>query len=385
MPAFAVIKAIRELAKSSADSGDAWAPDFLYAGSENGVERRLSAEAGVAFESVKTGKLRRAANPVKMINRANIADLFRIPVGLAQAFSLVSRFHPHVLFSTGGYVSVPAALAASMRGIPVVAHEQTVQIGLANKIIMNRASVIALSFPESQFELPERLRSRVTVTGNPVREGLFGGDPNRGAQWAGFADEPIPCLYVTGGAQGSRMVNMAVRDALGELLQYCRIIHQCGRQPGESQDIDALNAAAADLPDALKRRYFATQFVADELADVFALADLVVGRSGAGTVTEICALGKAAIFIPLVPTGGDEQTRNARRLESIGAAVILKQADLSGSSLFDKVRELAQNPLALADMEKKASSLAMPNAAADIARLVAGAQRRHGRLPLAHR
>lgn len=369
IPAIATARAIVRLSEEAAEP---WKPVFLYVGSASGVEQRLAAEAGIPFEAVQTGKLRRASNPLRMINRSNLRDICRVPVGVAQAAAAVARFKPDVVFSTGGYVSVPAALAASLRGVPVVAHEQTVQVGLANRLIMPRASRIALSYPESVQELSPALRKRVQVTGNPVRDGLFGGSAKNAAEWAGFdpADDGAPAVYVTGGAQGSRLINMAVAECLDALLARCRIIHQCGRQTTKDQDLDMLTERASRLDDALRRRYFAVPFVSGEIGDVYALATLIVARSGAGTVSEVCALGKPALFVPLVPTGGDEQTRNARRLESAGAARILRQDALSGETLRDAVLEMLSNAAALEAMGKAAAGLACPDAARDLARLV---------------
>ncbi len=367
VPAIATARAIVDQAKAAG-----WAPVFLYVGSNNGVEGRLAAEAGIPFQGVKTGKLRRASNPLKMFSRANIADMLRIPVGIAEAAAAVRKFRPDVVFSTGGYVSVPAVLAASARKIPIVAHEQTVQIGLANRIIMPRATKVALSYPESASELAPNVRARATVTGNPVRDTIFGGDPAKAAAWAGFdsADDGLPTVYVTGGAQGSRLVNKAINDCLPALLGTCRVIHQCGKQPGTEQDIDMLTPAANGLAPELRRRFFVTQYLGPEIADVYALADLVVGRSGAGTVSETCALGKAALFIPLVPTGGDEQTRNAQRVVDGGGATILTQAALSGETILAAIRGQVADRPRLTEMGNAAKSLAKPDAARDLAKMV---------------
>jgi len=199
--------------------------------------------------------------------------------------------------------------------VPILTHEQTVQVGLANRITARFATTIALTFESARQELPAAQRGKAIVTGNPVRPLIFGGDGAAAARWAGFAraDEQLPTIYVTGGSQGARIINRAVEAALPDLLKLCRVIHQCGQQPdGEQQDYNRLEQAAAKLPPELRRRYYFTRFVGAEIKDVFALADLVVGRAGAGTIAEICVLGKPALYIPLVPTGGDEQTRNAQ-------------------------------------------------------------------------
>jgi len=283
----------------------------------------------------------------------------------------VRRFRPDVVFSTGGYVSVPPTLAAQLLRVPTLVHEQTVQVGLATRINARRATRIALSFEGALDELPPRLRARAFVTGNPVRQIIFGGDRSRAAERFGFApeDDALPAVYVTGGAQGSRILNRAVEACLPGLLALARVVHQCGKQPdGTEQDFDRLTAASDKLPPERRRRYFVTRFVGDEIGDVFALADLIVGRSGAGTVTEACALGKPAVFIPLVPTRGDEQTRNAQRSMDAGGAGILPQAECDGPRLLDRIRALASAPLRLRAMGEAARTLARPDAAHDLAR-----------------
>ncbi|MDQ3814964.1 MAG: undecaprenyldiphospho-muramoylpentapeptide beta-N-acetylglucosaminyltransferase [Armatimonadota bacterium] len=361
-PALAIIKTIHELAE-----GAEWKPCFRYIGGKRGLEKELVEAAGIEFVGVETGKLRR------YFSVENFTDLLRLPAGISQSLKEVWRFHPDVVLSTGGYVSVPPVIAAWLLHVPILVHEQTVQIGLANRIAARCATRIALSFEGALEELPPALRAKAIVTGNPVRPVIFGGDPAEAVRLAGFApeDAALPAVYVTGGSQGARVINRAVESALPELLRFCRVIHQCGQQPaGDEQDYDRLERAAAQLPPELRHRYFFTRFIRDEIKHVFALADLVIGRSGAGTVNEVCALGKPALFIPLVPTGGDEQTRNAQVCERAGAAVILKQAELDGPRLRDEVKSLLADKERLAAMSRAALTLAKPSAARDVAEAV---------------
>lgn len=368
-PALAVVQTLREWAKSS---GATFAPEFLYLGSELGIESKLAREAGLPFASVATGKLRRSSKgALGLITLANLRDAFRVPLGIGESFAAVRRFHPDVVLATGGYVSVPPVIAAGLSGVPVLIHEQTVTVGLANKIAGRFARRIALSFADSLGELPPALREKTVVTGNPVRPEIFGGSKTSAVARYGFAlaDDALPCIYVTGGAQGARVINRAVEDALPHLLTKCRIVHQCGKQPaGSEQDFDRLTAARARLPDDLKRRYFMTPFVqSEEIGDVFALADLVVGRSGAGTVTEVCALGKPAIFVPLQPASGDEQMKNAQRLVGAGAATILAQGECNGETLSQSVLNLIEDKELLRNMGVSALALATPQAASALA------------------
>jgi UDP-N-acetylglucosamine--N-acetylmuramyl-(pentapeptide) pyrophosphoryl-undecaprenol N-acetylglucosamine transferase len=258
-----------------------------------------------------------------------------------------------------------------LQRVPILTHEQTVTVGLANRINGRYATRIALTFEGARADLPPNLRHKAFVTGNPVRQAIFEGDRARAIARFGFdpADNDLPCVYVTGGAQGSRILNRAVEDALPKLLPHCRILHQCGRQPeGSEQDADRLQIAVTMLPDNLRRRYHLTPFVESAaIGDAFAVADLLVSRSGAGTVTEACALGKPALFVPLVPTGGDEQTRNAQRSVDAGAAIILPQADCDAAHLLSALRPLLEDPARRAAMGANARTLATPRAADDLA------------------
>ena len=169
--------------------------------------------------------------------------MLRVPLGVIQAMAIVRAFKPHVLLSTGGYVGVPPVIAAWAQRVPILTHEQTVQIGLANRISARFATRIALSFASAADELSPALRQKTLVTGNPVRPLIFGGQAVEAARMAGFAaeDAQLPTMYVTGGSQGSRLINRAIEAALPELLQGCRIIHQCGEQPaGDEQDYACL-------------------------------------------------------------------------------------------------------------------------------------------------
>jgi UDP-N-acetylglucosamine--N-acetylmuramyl-(pentapeptide) pyrophosphoryl-undecaprenol N-acetylglucosamine transferase len=355
-PALAVIQSLRELS----DRDATWMSEFLYVGSVHGLESELIPQEGIPFVGVETGKLRR------YLSLDNFLDQFRLPIGLAQSLGIVRRFCPHVVFSTGGYVAVPPVVAARLCKVPILIHEQTVQLGLANRITARFASRIALSFESAQSALTAKQKLVTFVSGNPLRPAIFNGDKARAKQLFGFADEDdmLPTLYVTGGSQGARVINRAVEEVLPSLLECCRVIHQCGRQPaGEEQDFERLQHAAGVLAPSLRQRYFLTNYVREEINHVFALSDLVVGRAGAGTVAELCALGKPALYIPLVPTGGDEQTRNAQMCERAGAAHILKQTETNGTNLLSEVKALLSDRCRLAAMGTAANTLARTDAA----------------------
>lgn len=263
-----------------------------------------------------------------------------MPLGVAQARSIVSGFQPDVVLATGGYVAVPAGLAARLCRVPLVLHEQTVRLGLANRKLASSATRIAVSSESSLPLLPAEVRERAVVTGNPVRHEVLGGHGEKAIETLALHqfDRRLPTVYVTGGAPGAQQINSVVRDVLPWLLSHANVIHQCGPANG-----DELRAAAGGLDPALAGRYHLTGFVGPELPDVLAMADVVVSRSGAGTMAELTALGKPAVFVPLAASAGNEQAHNARHLADAGAALALL-GEVTGQALQSAVGPLLTDP-----------------------------------------
>jgi UDP-N-acetylglucosamine--N-acetylmuramyl-(pentapeptide) pyrophosphoryl-undecaprenol N-acetylglucosamine transferase len=334
--------------------------DVHWIGSRTGVEAWRVPEAGIPFHAVHTGKLRR------YWDWQNVPDLaLRAPAGAMQSWRLLRRLRPSLLFAAGGFVSLPPALAARALGIAIVVHEQTSVPGLANRIVARFARRIALTFPVRGDTFPSE---RVVLTGNPLRPELLGG--SREAACRRFSLDPAsPIVYITGGAQGSHKINRTVGEMLRVLLADCQVIHQCGDN-ADTGDRAWLGARAEALARPLARRYALTAYVGAELRDVYAAADLVVGRSGAGTVNECLHLGRPAIYIPLPGTSGDEQTTNARLVEAAGGGLLLPQESLTPDRLVDTVRRLLADRAALKAMGENARGLAVPDAAERIARLL---------------
>ena len=331
-----------------------------WIGSYEGVEARRVPEAGLPFHPISTGKLRR------YWDRKNVTDLLlRVPAGFVQSGRLLRRLKPAVLFSAGGFVSVPPALAARALGIPVVVHEQTAVPGLANRITARFAARIAVAFESAGRGFPA---GRVVLTGNPVRREVLGGSREAALEQFGF-DPAVSLVYVTGGAQGSHRINRVVGEALPRLLAICQVLHQCGDN-AETGDHAWLLERARALPPASRRRYAVRPYVGAELRDVYAAAALLVGRSGAGTVTECCSLGVPAVFIPLPGASGDEQTANARLVEAAGGAVVLPQGVLTPERLTDTLRRLLADRAGLQAMGSRARALAVPDAAQRLAGII---------------
>jgi UDP-N-acetylglucosamine--N-acetylmuramyl-(pentapeptide) pyrophosphoryl-undecaprenol N-acetylglucosamine transferase len=332
---------------------------LTWIGSQAGVEATWVPAAGIPYEAIPTGKLRR-----QLVWR-NVTDLaLRVPAGFAQALALLGRIRPDVVVATGGFVAVPTAVAAAARRRPLLVHEQVVVPGLANRLIGRLADTVAVTFAASAPAFPA---AKVVVTGNPIRPALLAGRREGAFERFGL-DSTVPLTYVTGGALGAHRVNRVVGAALGALLPTTQLVHQAG--DNAQGDLGWLKAEAGRLAPALQARYRVTAHVGDELPDLYAAASLVIGRAGAGTVTELAALGLPAILVPLPGARGDEQTANARVLADAGAAVLLPERELTPERLGAEVRALLGEPARLHAMAGRARSLATPDAAERLVDLI---------------
>lgn len=331
--------------------------DVLWVGSDDGVEARFTRERGIPFRQIQTGKLRR------YFSWENFVDGLRLPVGTVQAWSIVRGFKPDVVFSTGGNISVPTVIASKWRA-PILTHEQTAQIGMANKISARMVTRFACSYEQTAV-IARTMHKDVVVTGNPVRKALTTGNKAQGLERFGFS-ESLPVLFVTGGARGASAINERIEAMLPDILEITQIIHQTGPIDA-NPDFPRLSALQASLPDRVRSRYQVREMITDEMADIYAMASLVIGRSGAGTVAELAYLGLPAILIPLDGTGGDEQWKNARLLADAEAAVVVAQKETSAETLESTLRALLKNGERLTTMSTNARALGRGDAAANVA------------------
>ncbi|MCL2582128.1 MAG: UDP-N-acetylglucosamine--N-acetylmuramyl-(pentapeptide) pyrophosphoryl-undecaprenol N-acetylglucosamine transferase [Streptosporangiales bacterium] len=366
-PALAAVRSLR--ARLAAEGREL---RVVWAGSAGGLESRVAADEDIPFRPIATGKLRRARNPLRMITMTNIRDMARVPAGFWQACGLLREFRPDAVLATGGYAAVPVGLAAWLLRYPLVVHEQTVRLGLANRLLARGATRMAVTSDSTVPLLPGRARASTVVTGNPVRPEVLGGHGEKAVAalgWAGWTPG-LPVVYVTGGAQGSAQVNSLVTGILPWLLRGANVVHQCG-----AQSVDAMNAAAAGLPADLAGRYLVTGFIGSELPDLLALTDVLVSRSGAGTLTEITALGKASVLIPLASSAGNEQWRGARQLAESQAAVALLD-ETTPDALRAALAPLLDDPARRETIAANARALGRPRAAEALADVVLAAAAR---------
>lgn len=336
--------------------------EALWIGQSGGREEEVARMHRIPFTTVQVGKARQTGALTDRI--LNVIDKGRVLIGIPQAWLKVRSFNPDVIFATGGYVCMPTALAGASFA-PVLVHEQTVQIGVANKLASRRANTLAVSWDQAIDDARTKgIKANVVNTGNPVRASLKDGNAARGLT-AYDLNPTLPLMYVTGGAKGSVPVNKLISDSLPTLLEHMQIVHQTGRTD-ENQDADRLTELRGTLPQNLQERYVVRDFIRDELPDIFAAANLVVGRAGAGTITELTALAKPSVLIPLVPTSGNEQVRNANMLAEAGAALSIEQAGTSSAELAEEIISLITNESRLQAMSTAAGSIANNDGAANL-------------------
>ena len=286
--------------------------DVSFIGSDSGLEERLVANLDVTFYSITTGKLRR------YFSLENILDVFRVFIGIAQAFTLLRRLKPVVAFSKGGYVAFPVVFAAWLCRIPVVAHESDLTPGLANRLCLPFVKTLCLNFPETKVR-----SSHVLVTGTAVRANLLNGNADRGRDWLGVSPAQR-ILVVVGGSTGAQAINSTVRDSIDALCARFFVVHVCG-----PDQIDA----SFEQPN-----YQQYEFIADEWGDVLAAADLVISRSGANALYELLTLRKLNILIPLSRRASrGDQIENAEMAELRRWSLVVPEETLNRDSLIHAV------------------------------------------------
>lgn len=295
--------------------------DIQYIGSYNGIEKDLIEPFGIPYHGISSGKLRR------YFSLQNFTDPFRVLKGMFEAKKLIRDLKPDVIFSKGGFVSVPVVLAGKKCKVPVIIHESDMTPGLANKIAIPSATKVCCNFPETLEYLP---KEKAVLSGSPIRQELLTGDKATALELCGFtADKPV--VLVIGGSLGSVAVNEAVRNALPELLQTFQIVHLCGKGK-----VDASFEGT--------QGYKQFEYIKEELRDIFAMADVVISRAGANAICELLALRKPNLLIPLSANASrGDQILNARSFERQGFSLMIEEEQVTKENLLDAVQELYNN------------------------------------------
>jgi UDP-N-acetylglucosamine--N-acetylmuramyl-(pentapeptide) pyrophosphoryl-undecaprenol N-acetylglucosamine transferase len=326
---------------------------IIWIGSRSPLDRAIvEAAGGITFFAVRSGKLRR------YFSLRNVFDLFNIAAGFFQARSILKREKPAVLFSKGGFASVPPCAAAWSLNIPLITHESDYSPGLATRINAFFADKVCLSYEESKTFFPRKTREKTLHTGNPVRDEFRTADAKRGFAFLGLP-ETEKIVLVLGGSQGAKEVNDLVRETLPALTPHFVVVHQTGTTDFEISE------------QRRSGRYRPYAYIGAEMPDVLAAAYLVAGRAGAGTVWESAVCGKALLLIPLAGSGtrGD-QVENARFFEHKGAAAVLVHPD--AEQLRAKITSLVREPRVIADMAEAAAQIGRINAVDTICSLING-------------
>lgn len=292
-----------------------------YIGSYEGIEKKLIEDLGIPYYGISSGKLRR------YFDVKNFTDPFRVMKGFMEAKKLMKELKPDVVFSKGGFVTVPVVIAASRKKIPTFIHESDMTPGLANKICIPFATKVCCNFPETVSQLPA---DKAVLTGTPIRQELLTGSREKGLKFIGFSSDK-PVILIIGGSLGATAVNQAVRAILPQLLQDFQVVHLCGK---------------GKLDESLKdtKGYVQYEYIKKELADLFAMADIVISRAGANAICELSALNKPNLLIPLSARASrGDQILNARSFEHLGYSKVLEEEEITNESLLDAVYDLYEN------------------------------------------
>ena len=292
--------------------------DIDYIGSENGIERELVTKENIRYHAIATGKLRR------YFDVKNFTDPFRVVKGVYQAYSLIKKIKPDIIFSKGGFVAVPVVIAGWLNSVPIIIHESDMTPGLANKISIVFAKRVCVSFKETLTYISG---DKPVITGTPIREELINGSKLKGMEICGF-DKEKPVILLTGGSLGSKKMNTILRDGLPEILNKFQVIHLCGKGNIDEKLIN-------------EKGYKQFEYATDELAHILKISDIVISRAGATTIYELLSLCKPNILIPLsAKASRGDQILNAKSFEKQGFSIVLDEDKILAKDLVNKINEL---------------------------------------------
>ncbi len=342
--------------------------EILYLGSDDGLETRLVPAAGLRFATIQAGKLHR------YVSWRTVQGLVRVPVGMAQAVGIVRRFKPDVAFSSGGYVAVPAGLAARLNGTPILMHQQDVAPNLSNRLLVPLATRISVAFADSMRYFPAQ---KTLHLGNPVRQAILDVRtiPVQEAREKLGLLPDVPVLLVTGGSQGARHLNQVVCQALPELLKQCQVLQISGEKLFDETRVlseQYLSGLGAEI----RQRYKLVAYMNEEMPYALQAAEIVLARSGASTLSELAALEKPSILVPLPPAiGSSPQETNAAMFASHHAADVILDTNLKPELLVERVTHILSSITYILDMKQAVQTLAKPDAIQEIVETIAQMQK----------
>jgi len=314
--------------------------EFLWVGTRYGTEKELVASYKIPYKAIFSGKLDR------YFSWQNFVSPVFIILGFFQSLSIILKARPQIILSAGSFVSVPIVFVAWILRIPILIHQQDVRPGFANKLMSPFARCITVTFEKSLADFP---KGKVVWTGNPMREEVLKGDEKRAKKFFDL-QEDLPTLLIFGGGTGALRINELIVKSLPELLKFCQIIHLTGR----GRRVNKVNKVEKVI-----ERYHAYEFLTREMADAYAVSDIVVSRCGLSTLTELSLLGKPAILIP-IPRSHQEE--NAKVFAEAWAAVVLDQRNLTSEGLVKQIKSLLENRDKIRELSQNIKRIMKPNA-----------------------
>ena len=348
-PLVAVAKKIREKVPEV---------EFYFIGPKGKLENEIMERENIPIRNILTGKLRR------YFSFQNVIDFFKIPVGILKSMWLLFILMPDAIFSKGGYASFPVVIVGWLYRIPIMIHESDSNPGLANSMLGKFSERVAISYPEAEQYFPA---TQVVFTGNPLSEKIAQGDVARARLTFGLS-ESKKVIYVTGGSQGAKSINDKILRILPKIMHKYQIIHQTG-----DYDFKRVVNMAGELGfKAGREGYYPIAFIEENIEDVFAVADLVISRSSATTISEIAANKKPAILVPLENSASDHQRMNAYSLARIGGCIVLEENNMGENMLLEKIDELMDNELLRNKLAENIGKFYHPEATEKIAEGILG-------------
>ncbi len=330
--------------------------EFLYMGTKaqmGDTAEKAMAEIGISTKNVLTGKMRR------YFSFQYFLDFVLMPIGIIQSLCILLKFMPDAVFSKGGYASVPVVIAAWIYRIPILTHDSDAVPGWANRVCGKFSRFVAISYEKSKKYFVE---SKTVVTGNPIRSSMTEGVRARGYERWGFT-ESKPTVLIVGGSQGAKVINDAVIKILPNLSKISQVLHISGQNNYE----EVQRLAAQFGFKSGRHRYVAVPFLdREEMADAYAVADIIISRSGANSITEMAANKKVVIFVPLTRSANNHQYMNAYEIAKIGGALVLEESNLGNNMLFEKISELLHNKELRSQLQEKISAFYREDATENI-------------------
>lgn len=318
--------------------------ECIWIGNSKGIDKSLVEHDNIQFYGIPSGKLRR------YFSFQNFLDVFKIIFSVFYSFCILLKIKPNLIFSKGGFVSVPPCIAAYFLKIPIITHECDYSPGLATKINARFASKIFVSYNETQDFFKPKYKNKILVTGNPIRDFFYNGDRNKAQSFLNFKDQKKPILLILGGSLGAQQINELVKSCLPSLIAYFNIVHQTG-----DHYIDQTKVFEDPL---IQEGYKVFPFIREEIADVLTASSLVLSRAGANSVWECAAVGKPMILVPLMKGNSrGDQYENASYFANKGAAFMLAGSEASPENLLKLIDEISKNPSILSSMAQNCKNL----------------------------